>query len=73
MRQNPVGEPAATAALTFDTPLRRSSSKRFGPLTGDLVASFPAYAGGAPATGMASATAFKKALDLLCKAEACLT
>jgi hypothetical protein len=31
MRQNPVGEPAATAALNFDTPRRRSSLKRLGP------------------------------------------
>jgi hypothetical protein len=31
MRQNPVGEPAATAALNFGTPRRRSSWKRLGP------------------------------------------
>src|SRR6185369_4459499 len=31
MRQNPVGEPAATAALNFGTPRRRSSLKRLGP------------------------------------------
>src|SRR5437588_2998798 len=31
MRQNPVGEPAATAALNFATPRRRSSLKRLGP------------------------------------------
>ena len=31
MRQNPVGEPAATAARNFATPLRRSSLKRLGP------------------------------------------
>ncbi|HEY5522202.1 MAG TPA: hypothetical protein VIK21_03350 [Desulfuromonadaceae bacterium] len=31
MRQNPVGEPAATAALNFGTPHRRNSLKRFGP------------------------------------------
>src|SRR5580693_6742349 len=31
MRQNPVGEPAATAALNFDTPRRRSSLKRLCP------------------------------------------
>ena len=31
MRQNPVGEPAATAALNLETPRRRSSLKRFGP------------------------------------------
>ena len=32
MRQKPVGEPAATAALNFDTPRRRSSLKRLCPL-----------------------------------------
>ncbi len=32
MRQNPVGEPAATAALNFGTLLRRSSVKRLRPL-----------------------------------------
>ena len=31
MRQNPVGEPAATAALNFGTPRRRSSLKRLCP------------------------------------------
>src|SRR5215831_13750754 len=31
MRQNPVGEPAATAALNFGTPRRRSSLKRLRP------------------------------------------
>src|SRR5260221_3530145 len=31
MRQNPVGEPAATAAWNFGTPRRRSSLKRLGP------------------------------------------
>jgi hypothetical protein len=31
MRQKPVGEPAATAALNFGTPRRRSSWKRLGP------------------------------------------
>src|SRR5271165_511204 len=31
MRQNPVGEPAATAALNSDTPRRRSSLKRLWP------------------------------------------
>ncbi len=31
MRQNPVGEPAATAAWNFGTPRRRSSWKRLGP------------------------------------------
>jgi hypothetical protein len=32
MRQNPVNEPAATAALNFGTPRRRSSLKRFVPV-----------------------------------------
>src|ERR1700746_2694447 len=31
IRQNPVGEPAATAALNFGTPRRRSSLKRLDP------------------------------------------
>ena len=31
MRQNPVGEPAATAAWNFGTPRRRSSLKRLAP------------------------------------------
>jgi hypothetical protein len=31
MRQNPVGEPTATAALNFGTPRPRSSLKRSGP------------------------------------------
>jgi hypothetical protein len=31
MRQNPVGEPAATAAWNFGTPQRRSSLKRLCP------------------------------------------
>jgi hypothetical protein len=31
MRQKPVGEPAATAALNFGTPRRRSSLKRLRP------------------------------------------
>jgi hypothetical protein len=31
MRQKPVGEPAATAARNFATPLRRNSLKRLGP------------------------------------------
>ena len=31
MRQNPVGEPAATAAWNFGTPRRRSSLKRLCP------------------------------------------
>jgi hypothetical protein len=31
MRQKPVGEPAAIAALNFGTPRRRSSLKRLGP------------------------------------------
>jgi integrase/recombinase XerD len=37
MRQKPVGEPAATAALNFDTPRRRSSLKRLGPFATHLL------------------------------------
>jgi hypothetical protein len=36
IRQSRVGDPAATAALNFGTPLRCSSLKRFGPLPHEL-------------------------------------